>query len=155
MDTTELLALIAWIGLEVGYDVAAVPPPRVVQMTPAEITAEYYADAPHAAPDSGVDPRVNALYASGDGPGGTIYVLAPRFVDDRLSEGERNPAWREMLVRELVHHIQWNTGANEAWPCPRAGEPEAYRVAERWLRSVRADDPLPNRAFWGAVYGRC
>ena len=74
---------------------------------------------------------------------------------DPLDEGDRNPVWREMIVHELVHHLQWRSGANETWACPRGGEREAYAVAGRWLRAVGADDPLPNRNFWGAIYGRC
>lgn len=155
MDTQEIAALLVWIGTATGHDVGSVPLPRIVTMSPQEITAEYYSGASDAVPADGVDPRVNALYAPDDGPAGTIYVLAPGFVDDPHDERDANPAWREMIVHELVHHVQWRTGARSAWPCARAGEPEAYRVAGQWLRAVGADDPMPNRAFWGAIYGRC
>jgi hypothetical protein len=39
-------ALLAWIGDNTAYDVAQVPRPALVELSPEELTEELYADAP-------------------------------------------------------------------------------------------------------------
>ncbi|WP_425426577.1 hypothetical protein [Antarctobacter heliothermus] len=63
--------------------------------------------------------------------------------------------FREILLHELVHHVQRNTGLWDEWACPAIGETEAYRLGGRYLRQTRTADPLPNRNFWAAIYARC
>jgi len=60
-----------------------------------------------------------------------------------------------MRLHELVHHVQWQTGAADTWACPAAGEREACALGGIHLRQRRADDPPPNRNFRGAACARC
>jgi hypothetical protein len=108
-------------------------------------------------PDDGVDERLNALYAPGDGAHGTIYIIAPRHVENASDYDQPidNPLFREILLHELVHHAQHHSGAADDWVCLSIGEAEAYRLGGIYLRDLRVDDPLPNRNFWGAIYSRC
>ena len=150
-------ALLEWIGDHSQYDTANLPHPIVLQLTPHELTREYYTGVAHLMPDDGVDERVNALYAATDGPYGTIYLLSAEFYTDveHFDDPMDNPLWREVLLHELVHHVQWQSGAADTWLCPAQGETEAYALGGRYLTGQAADDPMPNRNFWGMVYSRC
>lgn len=156
MDTL-IATLLAWIAATGAYDTTAMPAPRVVEMTPQELTQEFYADAMQLMPEDGVDDRINALFAHSDGPAGTIYIIAPRFVDDAVhfEDPRDNPLWREILLHELVHHAQWRSGTAATWACQSFGEREAYILGGRYLKQVHADDPMPNRMFWAQLYARC
>ncbi|MCV2877656.1 hypothetical protein OE699_02225 [Sedimentimonas flavescens] len=155
----ELLveALLQWISEHSDMSIEGIDPPEVVLMTPTQLTREFYSDAPHLLPTSGVDDRVNALYAATDGKHGTIYSLAPDFVSDAsyYEEPSENPLFREIHLHELVHHVQWQSGVNETWDCAREGEAEAYRLGGLYLVAVGASDPLPNRMFWAKMYSLC
>ncbi|WP_210527785.1 hypothetical protein [Rubellimicrobium arenae] len=150
-------ALLAWIGENSAYDVAGLPRPAVVLLAPGDLTREYYAAAPQLLPEDGVDDRLLALYSAEDGPDGTLYLLAPRHVPDagRWDDPTDNPLFREIVLHELVHHVQWQTGAAETWPCPQFGEQEAYTLGGIYLRQVHAADPIPNRGFWARTYSIC
>jgi hypothetical protein len=149
--------LLAWIGDNSDYDTACVQPPQIVEMSLEELTAEYYGAVPHLLPDDGVDDRLNALYAANDGPDGTIYLLKPELIADaqHFDMATENPLYREILLHELTHHVQWQTGEAETWDCQSYGEREAYILGGRYLRQTRTEDPLPNRMFWAHVYARC
>ena len=149
--------LLGWIAENTDYQTEAIEPPAVVAMTPQELTKEYYSGAPHLLPDDGVDDRLNALYSFEDGPNGTIFIIAPEFVDDaeHFDEPSENPLYREILLHELVHHVQWETGEADAWACQSYGEREAYILGGQYLRQLRYDDPLKNRMFWAHMYARC
>ncbi|WP_108257710.1 hypothetical protein [Mangrovicoccus ximenensis] len=155
----ELLidALLEWISAETGRTVAGVPPPQVVAMTPQELTQEYYADHPYLIPEDGKDERIQALYAASDGPDGTIYILAAEAFADapEFENPQDNPVWREVLLHELVHHLQWQNGEPDTWQCRGHGEREAYLLGGRYLRRTRTADPMPNRNFWAHAYSRC
>lgn len=150
-------ALLAWIGDNSTYNTYDIPHPIVHQLSAEELTREYYSGVAHLMPDDGVDERLNALYATTDGPHGTIYVIEAPAVEgaEEFETPEDNPLFREILLHELVHHVQQSSGAAEEWPCLSLGETEAYRMGGRYLRALRVDDPLPNRNFWAAIYARC
>ena len=152
-----LTALTIWIATHSGYAATEHPLPELVLMTPHALTLEAYTDVPHLTPGDGVDERLNALYAMEDGPNGTIYALAPEFAPDaeHYDDPVDNPAWREIILHELVHHAQAQTGAYDRYACRAAGEKDAYLLGGAWLRERRAKDPLPNRNFWAHVYSRC
>ena len=152
-----IAALLAWIASNSPYDTASMPPPRVIEMTPQELTREYYADAMQLMPADGVDDRINALFAHADGPTGTIYIMAaPQVADaDQFDNPHDNPLWREILLHELVHHAQWQSGTAATWACQSYGEREAYLLGGRYLKEVHTDDPMPNRMFWAQLYARC
>ncbi|WP_424967034.1 hypothetical protein [Dinoroseobacter sp. S375] len=155
---TELMtALMLWISANTAYETAGLPLPELVEMTPAELTAEYYTDVPHLIPSQGIDTRVQALYSQQDGPHGRVYVLAAHLVEgaDQDDDPYSNPAFREMVLHELIHHVQFQTGTTETYLCPAQGEAEAYAAGGLYLRQRNAPDPLPNRNFWGHVYSRC
>lgn len=150
-------ALLAWIGDNTAYDVSDIPRPALVEMTPEELTQELYADAPQLLPEDGVDDRVLALYSHEDGENGTLYVLAPRFVADAgsFADPAENPIFREIVLHELIHHVQWASGTADTWPCPSRGEQEAYTLGGLFLFEADATDPIPNRAFWARAYSAC
>jgi hypothetical protein len=149
--------LLMWIASHTDYDTAAMPRPQVIEMTPQQLTGEFYAEARHLMPADGVDERINALYSAIDGAHGTIYILAATEAPDaeHFDDPYRNPLFLEILLHELVHHAQWQSGAADTWPCRSFGEREAYLLGGRYLRERRVDDPLKNRMFWAHMYARC
>ena len=150
-------ALLEWIATQTDYPVADLPHPVVRMLSAEEMTQEYYSGVPHLAPDDGVDERINALFSMEDGENGTIYLLAPSEIEGaaEFDSPTDNPLWREILLHELVHYVQWRTGASAGWDCLAMGEPEAYHLGGRYLKQVGATDPLPNRNFWARIYARC
>ena len=150
-------ALLEWIGDHSSYDTQHVPSPVVVQLSPEDLTREFYTGVAHLMPEDGVDERVNALYAAADGPHGTIYLLAADTYEDahHFDDPMENPLWREVLLHELVHHVQWQSGEADDWRCASQGEFEAYQLGGQYLKQISVADPMPNRNFWGMVYSRC
>lgn len=152
----ELLtdALLDWISQYSGYDTHNIPPPTVVELSPHEITREAYTGVAHLMPDDGVDKRINALY---DQENAIIYILDADVVQDAeyFEEPTDNPIFREILLHELVHHVQHTSGAAADWECLALGEKEAYRLGGLYLKQTGTTDPLHNRIFWGAIYSRC
>jgi hypothetical protein len=155
-----LPSLMIWIAANTSYDTAKMPLPNVVEMSPQELTREAYSAAPLLIPQSGVDERYLALYAFEDGAHGTIYVLAGKYVDPDLAKDAyydpyKDPVFQERVLHELIHHVQWQSGARKNFHCQNEGEKEAYLLGGRYLKQRHADDPLPNRNFWGHIYSRC
>jgi hypothetical protein len=152
-----LTALMLWITANTAYDTTGMPLPEVVEMTPQELTAEYYGGAPHLMPVKGIDARIQALYSIGEGMHGRVYILDADLVPgaDAGDSAHENPLFREMLLHELIHHVQHVSGAADAYLCPAQGEVEAYRFGGQYLRQVNAPDPMPNRTFWAHMYSRC
>ncbi len=151
---TLMDALLEWTGSNTDHPVTDVPPPEIVPMDPRALTVEAYSDVPQLLPEDGVDERVRALY---NAELRRIYVLDPRHVGgwDEHEEAFSNPAWREILLHELIHHVQWSTGVADLWPCKAFGEKEAYLLGGRYLKERSVTDPLPNRNFWAHAYARC
>ena len=149
--------LLDWIDQHSTYQTHSMPHPVVLALSPHELTLEYYTGVAHLIPSDGIDERLNALYAPGDGPHGTVYILAPQHIEHAADYDHPtdNPLFREILLHELVHHVQHHSGAALDWPCLSIGEAEAYRLGGTYLRHLKVDDPLPNRNFWGAIYSRC
>ena len=149
--------LLAWIAANSDLNPDGIPLPEIVPLSPEALTSEFYTGVPHLIPDDGVDERVNALYAATDGAHGRIYILDPATMADaeHFDDPAANPLWREMLLHELVHHVQWQTGIQQTWACNAQGERMAYLLGGQYLRQVGARDPLPNRSFWAHAYSRC
>ena len=153
-----VMALMVWIGQNSPYDTTDMPIPQVVEMSPEELTDEAYSDAPHMKPENGVDERVWALYNFEEGPHGTIYILAADYTDDGAVPDEpsyMDPVFQERLLHELIHHVQYVSGAYDTFPCRNFGELDAYALGGKFLKQRYARDPLPNRHFWARVYSRC
>ena len=150
-------ALLDWIAGNSAYTTDGITRPIVVELSPEDLTREFYSGVPHLVPDDGVDERLNALYAFGDGPAGTIYILDANTIDGarEFDAPHDNPLWREILLHELVHHVQRVTGAYDRFPCRNFGEREAYDLGGKFLKQRYARDPLPNRVFWATIYSRC
>lgn len=150
-------ALLQWIGDNSDYKTEAVEHPQVVMMSPQELTREFYTGVAHLIPEDGVDERLNALYAYTDGAHGTIYLLMPSAIEgaDRFGDPSENPLFREILLHELVHHVQYTSGASQAWACLAMGEREAYALGGIYLNQTATTDPLPNRNLWASMYARC
>ena len=146
--------LLDWISQNSQHDTSNIDHPVVRVLSPNAITTEMYTGVAHLIPDDGVDERINALYAHGED---TIYILDSIYVDgaDAFADPTQNPLWREILLHELVHHVQWETGLAETWMCDAQGELEAYHLGGVYLEQQNTADPLPNRAFWARMYSRC
>lgn len=154
-----LEALLVWIATNTGYETASIASPEVVEMTPQEITREFYTDAEHLLPEDGVDTRIRALYTPVDGANGRIYILSAEHVARETGEDYdaplESPVFREMLLHELIHHFQHASGRAGGFPCPAYGETEAYMYGGAYLKQLNIEDTMPNRQFWAAVYSRC
>jgi len=178
-------ALLLWIAANSQYNVDNVAIPSIVFVSREEITAEYYSDHPEFMPKSGFDDRIWALYDAESIENGQIFLrleeLAdasaggllndPEFISTSLKKEtqsikqnhaesfqqqfEQNPIMMERLLHELVHHVQFQTGANESFPCPAVGEKDAYQLGELYFKQRHIEDPLPNRNFWAHIYSRC
>ena len=96
---------------------------------------------------------------------GTTFIQAPNSDNSLASMHqntasnaqllEDNPILTERLLHELVHHVQFQTGANKSYPCQAFGEKEAYLLGQRYFKQRHIEDPFPNRMFWAHVYSRC
>ncbi|SHH79405.1 hypothetical protein [Marivita hallyeonensis] len=150
-------ALLDWIADHSDYVTEDLPHPVVLQLTPEELTTEYYTGVAHLMPEDGVDERLNALYAATDGAYGTIYLRAAAGFDEseHFEDPTENPLWREVLLHELVHHVQWQSGEAQTWHCPAQGERVAYHLGGIYLAESHVWDPMGNRAFWAHMYSRC
>ncbi|WP_417721920.1 hypothetical protein [Salipiger sp.] len=150
-------ALLDWIADHSAREIADVPHPVVLELSPRELTREFYSGVASLMPEDGVDERVNALFAVTDGPHGTIYILDARGIEGaaEYDDPHDNPLWREILLHELVHHVQHVSGEARGWACRNAGEMEAYVLGGRYLRERRVSDPMGNRMFWARAYSTC
>lgn len=144
-------SLLIWIASNSSYDTGQLARPEVYLVSPKEITAEYYSDAPEQIPDSGIDPRIKALYTPLEGKHGTIFL---NYSDD--PEGLFDDiAMQEILLHELVHHVQWQTGVADTWRCQNQGELEAYALGAEFLRQESHQDHLLSRRAWAQIYSAC
>jgi hypothetical protein len=146
-----LSTLLLWIAANSSYDTRGVPHPDVQLMTALEITEEYYSDAPERIPEDGIDSRIKALYAPNDGSKGTIYLLHDGDVEEIYEYAEL----REILLHELVHHVQWQTGVADTWSCRNHGELEAYKLGALYLHQQLSQDHLISRGAWAQIYSAC
>lgn len=172
MDTL-IATLLIWIGTHSSYDVSNMVHPTVKLLSPQELTAEYYEGSGVVLPSSGIDPRILALYQYQDAPEGIIYLLDPRRITEQPSaqlDGSKipsvltdqseeawleDPVFQERLLHELVHHVQYQSGAASRFPCPAFGEKEAYDLGGKFLALRYANDPLFNRNVFAHMYSRC
>ena len=91
--------------------------------------------------------EVRGWYAGGS----TIYL------DDRL-DSENNMWDRGILVHELVHYLQEQSGAYGAIPTCRRWlerEEEAYAVQQQWLRANHPKGPPPRYARFPRIALDC
>jgi len=149
--------LMTWLVNNTDLEAHDVPLPLVVELSAEALTREYYTDQAALLPASGVDDRIQALYAWGDGENGTIYVLHSSQADVPLSQetGWDNPIFQERLLHELVHHVQFHTGRYEYFACKKEAEKTAYLYGGLFLKQQNVKDPLPNRRVLAHLYSRC
>lgn len=143
--------------MHTSYRTQDLPHPEVVVLSHRELTKEYYQNADGAAPESGVDMRIKALYAFEDGTYGTIYILDPHSVTNarHYDNALDNPTFQEVLLHELVHHVQWHSKVIAQWQCNNQGELEAYMLGAMYLNQHNAHDTMTSRTFWANSYSRC
>lgn len=144
-------SLLIWIASNSTYDTGRLAQPDVQLVSAAEITAEYYSDTPEQMPDSGIDPRIKALYTPLEGKYGTIYLKLTGDPDELLDD----IAAQEILLHELVHHVQWQTGVADTWRCNNEGELEAYALGAEFLRQKSYRDHFLSRRAWAQIYSAC
>jgi hypothetical protein len=155
---TLIASLMLWISTNSMYDTTGMSPPAVVFLSPRTLTSVVYAGSgidPPARPE--VDVRLRGFYDFARGRNGTIFVLAPDYVEGRQG-GEQlfeNPAFQETGLHELVHHAQRLSGAHDDFACPAEAEQDAYRLGGLYLSRRHAEDPLWNRTVLAHLYSRC
>lgn len=154
---TLVAALLEWLEANADYPVEGIPPPIVRELSAEALTAELRGEPHDRVAPGEADPRVHALYSWEDGPHGTVFILEAASTPG-LQPGEpplENPVFRERLLHELVHHVQFHTGAYAAFACREMGEVDALRLGALYLRRHHAADPLPRR--WMAIHeaSRC
>lgn len=168
-----IAALMVWISANTSYKVGDIRQPEVRLLSPHEMTEEFYSGTDVPRPESGIDSRVFALYRQDEESNGVIFLLDPRLnnelttesVDADASATDRsallhadwleNPVFQEQLLHELIHHVQYQSGAVKDFPCPAYGEKEAYLLGGIYLNKRHANDPLPNRKVLAHMYSRC
>jgi hypothetical protein len=116
-------ALLAWIQLSTGYDLPAASPEIEF------VSHQHLVDVLCG----GTECSVVGMYLRGD----TIYL------DDRL-DVVKDVHHRSILVHELVHYVQTQSGKFAGLDCDDwlAQEREAYIVQAKWLRESRAIVPF-------------
>jgi len=149
--------LLAWIGKNSDYDTSALSRPVVVEMSAEQITREMYSDVPDLVPTSGIDQRVLALYSWDEGTTGTIYIVRAEDTEGAQAGEDPldNPVFQERLLHELIHHVQFRSGAYDRFPCTSFGEKQAYLLGGLFLKQRHVTDPLPNRNLLAHIYSRC
>lgn len=149
--------LLNWLSEHSTYDTTGIPLPTIIELSPEELTREYYSDQSSSVPSGGVDERIVALYSWSDGPNGTIYILHRDHTELSLSQerGLENPLFQERLLHELVHHFQYQLGKHKTYLCKNQGELEAYMYGGKFLQLQNVRDPLPNRRVLAHLYSRC
>ena len=153
MGSIETLmgSLMMWIAANSTYDTANIGQPNVLLVSAKAITAEYYSEAPEHAPVGGVDPRIKALYTPLEGENGTIYLRFTGEPDELYDD----IVTQEILLHELVHHVQWQAGVAETWRCQNEGELEAYALGAEFLRQESYQDHFLSRRAWAQIYSAC
>jgi len=151
-----LAMLLNWLATNTELKVGNIPIPSVVELSPEDLTQEFYSDS-GVVPARPVDDRILALYSWTDGPSGTIYILGRNYMDVSSGEdtGLDNPIFQERLLHELVHHIQHHTGEYDEFDCTRQGELAAYLIGGVFFQKKNITDPLPNRHVLAHLYSRC
>ena len=168
-----ITALMLWIGANTNYDTSSLQHPDVVLLSPKQMTTEYYSGAGVSLPVSGIDTRVLALYNHEKTTKGVIYLLDPRLNSELEAETLapqhhvkdlahpltalwlEHPVFQEQLLHELIHHVQFKSGAVDRMPCIASSEKEAYLLGGRYLKLRHVTDPLPNRSVLAHMYSRC
>jgi hypothetical protein len=110
-----LLGLLVWIGDNTPY-LAELPAPQVTLVSESELCQAYGVERL-------ADCRVLGLRAFYDKQG-TIFLREGFDPDD--------PVDQSRLLHELIHHVQWDNGANE-YRCLGHLEHEAYTLQDTWL----------------------
>ncbi len=166
-------SLMIWISANTSYNVSNISHPEVRLLSPHEMTEEYYSGTDAPRPESGIDSRVFALYSQDDASNGVIFLLDPRLNNELTTESVgaatlalnrsaplhtdwlENPVFQEQLLHEMIHHVQYQSGTINDFPCPAYGEKEAYLLGGLYLTRRHANDPLPNRKVLAHMYSRC
>lgn len=151
-----LAMLLTWLADNTEMDTENIPRPTVIELSPEELTKEYYSDSAVVAA-SPVDNRLLALYSWTDGPSGTIYILGRKYLGVSAGDdaGLDNPIFQERLLHELVHHVQYHNGQYNEFDCAKQGELAAYLIGGKFFRNIKITDPLPNRQHLARRYSRC
>lgn len=124
-------ALMLWISVNFGMPVERVAPPAVERI-PAEAIARIHhqPDAPATESIAGhrlladLTPAMRTVVAVYDSRTATIYL------PEDWSAGDA--ADLSVLVHELVHHLQFATGAR--YGCPQERERLAFDAQDAWLK---------------------
>jgi hypothetical protein len=150
-------SLLIWIATYSSLPATLLRPPPITLLSPEAMTAMYYKESGSSMKAPEVDPRVMGYFRREGADAGTIYLISP----DRVPQASRfldpleNPIFRERLLHELVHYVQWATGQYSRFVCPAQGELAAYSLGGSYLRSLGVIDPMPNRDFWAPHLSRC
>lgn len=109
-----LVTLLAWIGLNTGYDVE-IALPNVIMTKAQNLCANYGLEGKEECAAANIKAFYNKSY--------TIYLQSDFDPDDKVD--------RSRLVHELVHYVQWANKENQR-TCLGHLEVEAYELQDRW-----------------------
>jgi hypothetical protein len=149
------VALLMWIASHSSFQTAGqLPPPPIVLTTVEELTA-LVRQRSGVAPGEAGEWNVYGYLSLDEDDHGTIYVVRPADTPgaELFVDPADNPIFRERLLHELVHYVQYATGALSGLQCPSMRELAAYYLGGVYLKERAVADPLPDRmlfAFWAA-----
>lgn len=119
-----LLALMTWIQAASGLPMPDAPP------TVARVSPQRMAELADPTAAGSARPSARSGYLA-------LYHLESRTILLRPDWRAEDLRDRSILLHELVHHMQAESG--QAYPCPGAREREAYELQARWLDERGAD----------------
>lgn len=118
-----VVGLLSWIHAVAGYEIPAALP--AVQFVSHQLLVDTMCE--------GIECPVAGMYLYGD----AVYL------DERL-DVETDPFHRSILLHELVHYMQRQSGLFTPPSCATwvAAEREAYRLQARWLSAHQVAHPM-------------
>jgi|TARA_R110001583_G_scaffold179487_1_gene336298 hypothetical protein len=137
-----IIVLMIWIGGHTGFPIP--DPPRIIVKTQSEIRHIAYECDKLITEDKSLydticsleytnDPKTIDVLALYDHTNKTIYL--PTYFD------KDNMAHRAILLHELVHHLQYQSGYNKKIQCLPLLEKQAYDLMDMWLDENKAVMP--------------
>jgi hypothetical protein len=149
--------LLTWIALHSSYPVANAPVPKIVVLSPTEMTARYRQLIDSNQREPAIDPRVLGHFERQRGRRGIVYIVDPTVAPgaDRFESPLLNPVFRERLLHELIHYAQHFTGAYEKFECAAKAEFDAYMLGGRYLADKGAPDDFDVRIRMAYSFSRC
>ena len=149
--------LLTWIAMNSGYPIADIPLPKIVVLSPPQMTSLYHRviGSEQRVPEG--EHRVLGHFEPRPGRQGTVFIVDPSATPNakHFADPSDNLWFRERLRHELVHYVQHYTGAYSRFECIEQGEYDAYVLGGRYLADRGVQDLLPGRMLLARQYSDC